>query len=180
MADGFYGAMRAYSPSPRERMGAGLAGVLQQLGIDGRESFRHANRVMELLGFVPGVGDALDAYDAGRMMGSGSPWAGASLLGATMLPGVGAEGARKAARRISSTFDLDYFGRPLKVLQNPSPKKLQGFMGRTKHKAARMLKDPDTGDMFVWDADEPALHQLVAEQLGMKYDPDMGDTLFLD
>lgn len=174
--------LRNYDPTLRERIGAGVANALYSLGLGGdkRESFRHSNRLMDVIGAVPIVGDALDAYDAGREIGGGNLIKGAAVLGASMLPGVSAKGAGEAARRISSSFDLDYFGTPIKVMQNPSQKRLLGFMARTKHKAVRQLTDPETGDVFVWDAGDPALHQLVAEQLGMKYSPDMGDTLFLD
>jgi hypothetical protein len=49
-------------------------------------------------------------------------------------------------------------------------------MDRTKYKAARRIVDPETGDTFIWDANDPALHAMVAEQLGIK----PGDKTIMD
>jgi hypothetical protein len=76
----------------------------------------------------------------------------------------------------TGTFTLDYFGTPVRILQNPTPQQARGFMDRTKYKAARRIVDPETGDTFIWDANDPALHAMVAEQLGIK----PGDKTIMD
>jgi len=81
---------------------------------------------------------------------------------------------------LRKTIDLNYYGSPVQVMQNPTPARLQGFLNKTKYKAARRIIDPTSGDVYVWDADAPALHALVAEQLGLKYNPKMGDIVGLD
>lgn len=81
---------------------------------------------------------------------------------------------------LAGSFTLNYFGKPIRILENPSPKQLQGFLGRTKYKAARRIVDPDTGAVYVWDADNPALHKMVADELGVKYDPKRSDMIGLD
>jgi hypothetical protein len=79
-----------------------------------------------------------------------------------------------------TTIDDDYGG-SLRILQNPSQQQLNGFMARTQYKAARRLVDPSTGDVYVWDAGNPALHDFVARRLGIEYKPTgKGDVLFLE
>lgn len=75
-------------------------------------------------------------------------------------------------------FDLDYFGQPVNILQNPSPREMEAFLKRTKYQAARRIVD-ENGDVFLWDADAPALHQLVAEQLGIT-NPSAMDMIGVD
>ena len=82
--------------------------------------------------------------------------------------------------RASSKFELDYYGSPVQILQNPSRDRLAGFLQRTKYKAARRIVDPDSGDVYIWDAGDPAMHQLVAERLGIRVDPSTFDILGLD
>ncbi len=86
----------------------------------------------------------------------------------------------KPQEPLRKTIDLDYYGNPVQVMQNPTPARLQGFLNKSKYKAARRITDPASGDVYVWDADAPALHALVAERLGLKYDPKMGDMIGLD
>lgn len=86
----------------------------------------------------------------------------------------------KPQEPLRKTIDLDYYGNPVQVMQNPTPARLQGFLNKSKYKAARRITDPASGDVYVWDADAPALHALVAERLGLKYDPKMGDIIGLD
>jgi hypothetical protein len=88
--------------------------------------------------------------------------------------------AVKPQGSLRKTIDLDYYGSPVQVMQNPTPARLQGFLNKTKYKAARRIVDPASGDVYVWDADAPALHALVAERLGLKYDSNMGDMIGLD
>jgi hypothetical protein len=88
--------------------------------------------------------------------------------------------AVKPQGSLRKTIDLDYYGSPVQVMQNPTPTRLQGFLNKTKYKAARRIVDPASGDVYVWDADAPALHALVAERLGLKYDSNMGDMIGLD
>lgn len=66
-------------------------------------------------------------------------------------------------------FAVDYYGTPVNVLQNPTPKEMAGFLGRTKYKAARRLVDPNTGDTFLWDAADPAIHRMMADNLGVPW-----------
>lgn len=81
---------------------------------------------------------------------------------------------RQEARR----FELDYFGKPVTMLENPTEKALQAFLGRTKYKAARRITDDATGDVYVWDAADPALHEMVAKTLGIA--KHKSDTIGLD
>lgn len=76
------------------------------------------------------------------------------------------------------SFTLEYFGTPVRVLQNPTGRQLERFLSRTKYKAARRVVDEDTGDVFIWDAADPTMHALVAKDLGIK-SPKM-DTLVID
>lgn len=96
------------------------------------------------------------------------------------LPAPEASLAVKPQGSLRKTIDLDYYGSPVQVMQNPTPARLQGFLNKTKYKAARRIVDPASGDVYVWDADAPALHALVAERLGLKYDSNMGDMIGLD
>ncbi len=106
------------------------------------------------------------------------------LIGATAIPAGGgalAWASRTAPKNALGTFggntgraikargftEIDYYGQPLRLLQNPSPQQTKGFLSRTKFKAARRLVDSDTGDVYLWDAGTPALHDLVAKQLGI-------------
>lgn len=75
-------------------------------------------------------------------------------------------------------FDLDYFGQPVNILQNPSPREMEAFLKRTKYQAARRIVD-ENGDVFLWDANAPALHKLVAEQLGIT-NPSAMDMVGID
>lgn len=87
---------------------------------------------------------------------------------------------RPTANTLGSSFTLDYFGQPVKIMENPSPRELAGFINRTKYKAARAVTDTDSGTRYVWDAADPALHQMVAEQLGFRFDPATAETLGIE
>ena len=109
------------------------------------------------------------------------------LTAAGMLPFVPsfagmAKGIGRAAERARGSVDVeDYFGNNFRVLQNPSPQETKGFLRRTKHKAARRLVDKETGDVYLWDGDTPALHGYVAEKFGIKITPEtIADVLFWD
>jgi len=88
--------------------------------------------------------------------------------------------ARGARRLPRGSFELDFFDTPVKILQNPTERELKGFLNRTRFKAARRIVDPDTGDTYVWDANDPALHALVAEKLGIDPKRMQGDMIGLD
>lgn len=111
--------------------------------------------------------------------------AGMVTLGAGAVPSQGKHTLRMGLgapeqKLTRSKFDLDYFGTPVRILQNPTKMETSGFLNRTKYKAARRIKDPSTGDTYIWDAADPALHQMVAEQLGFAYDPQFGDIIGID
>jgi hypothetical protein len=90
-------------------------------------------------------------------------------------------GPARAANRATGFTTLDHFGHELRVLQNPSPQQLRGFLARTQYKAGRRLVDPATGDVYVWDAGSPALHRNVADQLGIEWGArTVADMLGLD
>lgn len=84
---------------------------------------------------------------------------------AAALP-LAAKALEGEARLRRGKFDLDYFGQSVRILQNPSPQQLEGAIGRTKYKAMRRIQD-DTGNTYVWDAADPALHEMVAKELGI-------------
>jgi len=141
---------------------------------------------------APVTGEILSARDA---LGAGAEATGALLEGNTReavrnvpdvvlgllgaLPGLGmvARGARRLPR---GSFELDFFDTPVKILQNPTERELKGFLDRTKFKAARRIVDPETGEVFVWDASDPALHALVAEKLGVDPQKMIADSIALD
>jgi len=97
---------------------------------------------------------------------------------AATAPGAIARIARRATG--FTTIDNDYGG-SVRLLQNPTQQQLNGFMSRTEYKAARRLVDPATGDVYVWDAGNPALHDFVARRLGIEYKAKgEGEVLFLE
>lgn len=83
-------------------------------------------------------------------------------------------------RRAGGSFRLPYFGKDVKILQNPSPGAVKGFLNRTKYKAARRLVDKQTGDVYIWDANDPALHKLVADELGIDIKEADADIIGID
>lgn len=100
------------------------------------------------------------------------------LLGGAAGAATAPKGALAMGSGRHGSMRLDYFGTPVRVLQNPTPKEIEGFLGRTKFKAARRLIDKETGDVFIWDAADPALHDLVAKEIGI--DPATADMIGLD
>ena len=55
-----------------------------------------------------------------------------------------------------------------KVLKNPTKLQVQSFRENTAIKSVRAFKDPETGDIFIWDASE-AIHADVITGLGKDY-----------
>ena len=64
--------------------------------------------------------------------------------------------------------------------KNPDDATVIGIIRGSRHKAARRIVDPNTGDEWVWPAEE-ATHAEGAERLGVPYDkkPGEGDILTL-
>src|SRR5690606_41584244 len=93
---------------------------------------------------------------------------GAADLAGLALGGPVAGGAPAGA--LGSGFVLDYFGTPVRILQNPSKMATVGFLKRTKYRAARRITDPDTGDVYLWGADDAALDQNVDKYLCINHD----------
>lgn len=176
--------MRAYQPSLRDRIAWMLAGTAGKFGAGRYAQQDIARKAQGLMDFLPGVGEVLGADDIASSLEAGN-WRNAAVnLGATMLgamPVIGDAAGKGLQKLARGTFDLDYFGQPIRVLQNPSPLQTQGFLNRTKYKAARRIHDPETGETYLWDASDPALHQLVAEQLGIPVtDKTIMDMIGLD
>ena len=102
------------------------------------------------------------------------------LTDMTGLITFGAASAPVGRNALKAGFDLEYFGQKIRILENPKPAELQGFLQKSKYKAARRLIDKKTGDVYVWDASDPALHKLVAEKLGIDFETAISDTIGLD
>lgn len=171
--------LTAYHPSLRDRIAWGIAGGLGQFGLDKHKQRWTADKIKGLIDFVPGVGEAVgldDAWNDYQAGNYGLAAAGLGLAAIGAVPGVGDAASNIGRKLARGAFELDYFGQPVRILQNPSKQQLAGFLNRTKYKAARRIYDPRTGEMYVWDANDPALHQLVAEQLGIPID----DQLIMD
>jgi hypothetical protein len=118
-----------------------------------------------LKGAIGGAGAAMTGPIAGSA-------ARAAVRAPQMFDSVVSAGGRPGK------FTLDYYGTPVNLLQNPSRQRLEGFLNRTKYKAARRIVDEDTGDIYVWDAADPALHEMIAKQLGIK--KHKGDVIGID
>lgn len=163
-------SVRPYEPPLRERIGNLLFDAFRGAGLPNKaeQIRRDASQAVD---FVPFLGEAVGADETSRAFQAGN-YGDAALLGAGTLvgavPGVGDVAKKGLSGLRSSSFSLDYFGTPIRVLQNPSPQSLKGFLNRTKYKAARRVIDKDTGDVFVWDANDPALHELIAKELAIK------------
>ena len=54
------------------------------------------------------------------------------------------------------------------VLQNPTKLQVQAFRENTSTKSVRVFKDPDTGEVYVWDAAQ-AIHADVVKGLGIDF-----------
>lgn len=112
------------------------------------------------------INPAMIGYGAGQMAGEArnaltdGNYAEAGGLGVLAAMGV------MPGRMRSGKFDLNYFGQQVKILQNPSQQRLSGAIAQTKYKAMRRIEDAD-GNVFVWDAADPALHHMVAKELGI-------------
>ena len=157
------GAVEHYTQEYGKPAAEFAAGLLPGAGlVQGSEDFRRAGAAAR----EGRYGDA--AIDAGY---------GLLNTGLEFIP---AMSAAPPIKRPRGSFEMDYFGQPVRIMQNPSPQDLQGFLSRTKYKAARRITDPKTGEVYVWDAGDPALHKLVAERLGIEYDDAMGDVIGLD
>lgn len=143
---------------------------------------QRANREMAL-SLAPVTGEAMSLRDALEASGQGAEAlmggdiGGAAsgygemalgLLGA--LPGIGM--VARAPRAYRRAMDIEvYPGKPVKVLQDPSPDEAREFVEATPHKAARVLDDPDTGARYIWPAEASAMHGQIAQKLGVKFDP---------
>ncbi|MGN6582238.1 MAG: hypothetical protein ACTHJV_00890 [Rhizobiaceae bacterium] len=160
-------SLTAYHPSLRETLAWYLANALGSSRY-GKQDI--ANTATQIMDFVPGLGEALNADDLATAAQNHN-WrnalidAGGLALGA--IPVAGSVAGKEFKRLAHGAFEMDYFGQPLKVLQNPTTNELKGFLNRTSFNAARRIIDPSTGETYVWDAAEPALHQHVADQLGL-------------
>jgi hypothetical protein len=65
-------------------------------------------------------------------------------------------------------------------VKNPDADAIREMINRSKHKAARRIVDPRTGDTWYWPA-EAGTHREGAEYLGVPYDrpPGAGDIVTL-
>lgn len=110
------------------------------------------------------------------------------LIGSTAIPAGGgalAWASRSAPRNAlgmmgSKMFNVNYYDQPIRVFRNPRPEALKRFLAGTKHKAARRLTDKSTGDVYHWDAGDPALHQQMTDQLGLDRSMVDADIIGLD
>ena len=134
-------------------------------------AFNRDHTLPQFLRQVAGLAPPFELAGGAAQMFMGQPVEGASRLAMALAPG---------PRLQRGKFDLDYFGQTVRVLQNPTDQQLRGFLNRTKYKAARRVTDPQTGNVFVWDAGDPALHKLIANDLGFEYDPRLADMIGLD
>jgi len=76
--------------------------------------------------------------------------------------------------RIDVAQDIDFHvrGQDTQVLENPSPQEAKRLAAQAQYGQVRAMKDPDTGDVYVWDA-ATAIHSDIAERLGI----DLGKTV---
>lgn len=66
-------------------------------------------------------------------------------------------------------------------VRNPTAEQVASLVARSRHRAARRIVDPATGDEWYWPA-ELATHAEGAAKLGIPYDrpPGAGDIVTLD
>jgi hypothetical protein len=104
--------MKSRTPSLRERIGNLIYDAAQGAGL--RQSAHGMRSNAETaVGFVPGLGDAVGAQEAGRDLGAGNYLSGGLGLAATLVPGAIAEKAvkkvaKKAADVTEPLFDAAY------------------------------------------------------------------------
>lgn len=145
--------------------------VMNMMGLAGAFIPTKQEAIDALLYNTPVVGNALSARD------SYNAFADRDWLGA----GLGALGAAPFLGGMAKPFNVDYFGKAVKVLHNPSPQETFGFLNKTKYKAGRRIVDPETGDTFIWDAADPALHRMMGEKLGVPMnEKTIADVIGLD
>lgn len=101
--------------------------------------------LMGILEWSP-VGLLMDTSDAARA-GAVGDYPGA-LLGVASAGALGPLFER-IARKV---FDLDYFGKPVRIWANPDTEALKNLIAKSKYKAMRRVQYPTTGDVFMWDA----------------------------
>lgn len=139
--------------------GPALPGLLTQPV----ESFNNLLRY----GYTPGTGDVAGVEDALNV-------AGGAFTGGLLAP-------RVAGAVAANRFTIpDHFGNAVSVLGNPTPKETAGFINRTKHKAARRVVDPATGDVYIWDGGEALLHEHLAKKLGIDPKRMTADMIYVD
>lgn len=139
-----YGIMA--NPAPRPSDWAESSGVAETL-----------SPTMGAYGMGQGLGTTTNALMQGDYTGAAE--SGLPLAAMAFMPGRGTGIPR-------ANFALDYFGKPVNIMQNPSNSQLQGAMNKTKYKAMRRIQDQE-GNTYVWDAADPALHNMVAEKMGI-------------
>lgn len=71
------------------------------------------------------------------------------------------------ARRLDVPLDFDP-NRTAQVYRNPSKAMVAQLHGRIGD--LKTYRDPDTGDVYVWEAQSPLLHGALADQLGIRRD----------
>jgi hypothetical protein len=163
-----FGTLAPYTPTLRENA---ADFVRQHWPWSNKEE--KARDLTTLLDWSP-FGGLADAQEAGRALGSGNIPEAIFGIASAGIPGPPLKGW---GRKI---FDLDYFGKPVRIWSNPEPEALKNLIAKSKYKAMRRVRDPDTGDVFVWDAGDPALHAMVAKELGLKSDESLWDIIGID
>ena len=164
-----------------------LARKLAQGAKFGVESFGPQADVADLTRGAQQMGQGVAGLDWRKLLEGGAQAAGGILGFAVpgsfggMKRGIDDMAGAPAPRKARGAFEMDYFGSPVRLLQNPTNREIHGFINRTKYKAARRVVDPDTGDVYIWDAGDPALHAMVAEKLGVRFDADtVADMIEID
>lgn len=142
----------------------------------GAQTFGPQADVRDLTEGAQQMGQGVAGLDWRKLLEGGTQAAGGILGFAVpgsfggMKRGIDDMAGGAAPRKARGAFEMDYFGSPVRLLQNPTNREIHGFINRTKYKAARRIVDPDTGDVYIWDAGDPALHAMVAEKLGVRFD----------
>jgi hypothetical protein len=156
--------------------GLGVPQGLMDVWDDAQNMLTNPN-YFDFMKYQPGT----DYHDKGmsRAVGDSFNAAATAATGSMLAPkpanAVGVFGGRLPR----NGMEIDYFGTPVQIVHNPSSQQLKGLIGKTKYKAVRRIKDNE-GNVYVWDASDPALHDLVAESLGIAKGSFSGDMLGID